>query len=118
MEIETNYIAKDGKKFSTPEEATAHEAELDRKAEERYQTYMKDSYGGGRLLKEHSLSDYGFWEAIGESDDPGIGGGRGPNLGTYEGKLDDVIRHVTAMNGFWSWGGGGSIRKVKVTKLG
>lgn len=117
MEIETKFVAKDGKKFDTQTEAEAHEAELERKAVDRYIKYMKDTYGGKRLLQDHSPNDVGFWKVVGESDDPGIGGGRGPDLGTYEGRLIDVIHHATAMDAFWSWGGGGSITKVNVTKL-
>ncbi|MCK9531443.1 MAG: hypothetical protein M0R77_12925 [Gammaproteobacteria bacterium] len=116
MQVETKFIAKDGKKFDTQPEAEAYEAELDRKADERYTKYLTSS-AGKRLLQDHSSTEEGYWHAIGESDDPGIGGGRGPDLGIYKGRLVDVIRKVTAMNAFWSWGGGGYITKVNVTEL-
>lgn len=117
MKIETNYIAKDGKKFDNQADAVAYEAELDRKAKENYNRFINNSHSCKRLLQEHSLSEEGVWEVIGESDDPGPGGGRGPNLGLFQGKLDDVIRYATAQKAFWAWGGGGSITKKTVTVL-
>lgn len=117
MEIETKYVAKDGKKFDDQAAAAAYEAELDRKADENYLKFINTSHSGKRLLQEHSPNDEGVWEVIGESDDPGPGGGRGPNLGLFEGRLIDVIRYATAQKSFWAWGGGGSITKKTVTKL-
>lgn len=117
MKIETNYIAKDGKKFDSQAEAEAYEVKLDEKATERYLKFINNSHNGRRLLQEHTPTEEGVWEVIGESDDPGPGGGRGPNLGLFEGRLIDVIHYATAQNAFWAWGGGGTITKVKVTKL-
>lgn len=117
MEIETKFVAKDGKKFDTEAEATAYEVKLDEKATERYLKFVTTSYNGKRLLQEHTPNEEGIWEVIGETDDPGPGGGRGPNLGLFEGRLIDVIHHATAQNSFWAWGGGGSITKKTVTKL-
>jgi hypothetical protein len=35
-----------------------------------------------------------------------------PFLGTYEGKLRDVIYYALTLNGFVQWGGGGKIEKL------
>ena len=116
MQVETKYIAKDGKAFTSESAALDWEAELDKKADEQYTKYLT-SHSGKRLLQDHSSTEEGYWQVIGESDDPGIGGGRGPDLGIYKGRLVDVIRKATSMNAFWAWGGGGSITKVNVTEL-
>ncbi len=30
---------------------------------------------------------------------------------------EDVLRYITAQNAFWSWGGGGDIKKVDIKKV-
>ena len=117
MEIETKYVAKDGKKFDSQAEAEAHEEELVKKATERYLKFVNDSYSGKRLLQEHSPNEEGYWKVVGETDDPGPGGGRGADMGIYKGRLIDVIHAATSQNCFWSWGGGGSITKVTVKEV-
>lgn len=116
MQVETKFIAKDGKKFDTEADALAHEIELNRKAKERYEKYLM-TYRGKRLLEQHSSDEYGVWKVVSETDDPGPGGGRGTDMGLVEGRFEDVLRWATAQNGFWSWGSGGEIRKVDIKKI-
>lgn len=117
MQVETKFVAKDGKKFDSQVEAEAHEAELDKKANERYLKFITNTHSGKRLLQEHSPTETGYWKVVGETDDPGPGGGRGADMGIVKGRLIDVIHWATAQNAFWSWGGGGSITKVTVKEV-
>lgn len=117
MQIETKYVAKDGQKFDSQAEAEAHEIKLDEKATERYLRYINDSYSGKRLLQDHTPNEEGYWKVVGESDDPGIGGGRGADMGIYKGRLIDVIHAATSKDCFWAWGSGGSITKVTVKEV-
>lgn len=116
MQVETKYVAKDGKKFDSADEAAAHEVEMDRKAQERYEKYLK-TFSGQRLIDRHHFNEHGVWKVVGETDDPGPGGGRGTDMGLVEGRFEDVLRWATAQSAFWSWGGGGDITKVDIKKI-
>jgi hypothetical protein len=113
----TTYVANDGKEFPTQAEAEKHEAEMEKKNAERYLKFIQ-GYRGKRLLAEHSTTEEGIWKVTGEEDDAvPFGGNSGANMGLFQGRLIDVIHHVTAKNRFWTWGGGGDIQKVSVKKL-
>lgn len=75
-------------------------------------------YSGKELLKKHSLTDVGVWMVYGEDPNCDYGGSHNqPLLGIYQGKLDDVIHAATNLRGFYTWGSGGSIRKVDIVKV-
>ena len=105
----TIYTTFDGKEFETFNEALNYETITRNKAEQNFLAYKK-TWDFQQIMKEHSLSDYGTWEVLGEDPNPDMGGPhRQPFLGFFEGKLEDVIKHAVMIEGFWSWGGGGSI---------
>ncbi len=77
-----------------------------------------DTYNGAELLKKHDLTEYGLWEVKGEDPNCDFGGSHHePFLGHYEGALADVIDIAVQLQGFWQWGAGGKINKVKSIKL-
>jgi len=82
-----------------------------------FQQYTKTSYAGRALLKKYSLEDYGTWKILGEDPNCDLSGPHSqPDLGTLEGKLEDVIRKAVKMDGFWNWGGGGNIYRIRTGK--
>ncbi len=42
---------------------------------------------------------------------------KGPQLGIFEGTLEDVLLYVCDLKDFWTWGYGGSVEKVEVKKI-
>lgn len=89
------------------------EASADKLAANRRQ-YLETSYAGRKLQEQHSLEEVGVWQVLGEDPNCDLGGSHHqPDLGTYEGRLSDVIDLVVMMPGFWQWGAGGDIRAVK-----
>lgn len=40
-----------------------------------------------------------------------------PELGTVEGRLEDVIRYAVKLPNFYTWGAGGDIEKIKIKRL-
>ena len=82
-----------------------------------FNKYVKTFYGS-KLLKKHSLKEYGIWRVTGEDPNCDMGGYHHmPYLGTFEGTLEDVITLAVELPGFWQWGGGGEIDKTNVTKI-
>jgi len=74
-----------------------------------YDRYL-ETYAGKRLLEEHSLSQTGMWQILGEDPNCDLGGHHHqPDLGLVEGKLADVIEYAVGLSSFWTWGGGGNI---------
>ncbi len=73
----------------------------------------KNTYSYNALLKKHSLSEVGIWEVRGEDSNCDLGGHHHmPKLGTFEGKLEDIVAYAVTLSGFWQWGAGGDITKV------
>lgn len=73
----------------------------------------KNTYNYKELVKQHSLSEYGFWKVRGEDPNCDFGGSHyQPDLGTFEGKLEDVIAYAVNLPNFWQWGAGGDFNKV------
>lgn len=76
------------------------------------------TYSGRHLLEKHSLSEAGVWEVRGEDSNCDMGGSHYmPYLGTYEGKLRDVINIAVDLPRFWTWGAGGDITKISIVKV-
>jgi hypothetical protein len=83
-----------------------------------FEQFTKISYSGVELLKKHSLSEYGIWRVRGEDPNCDWGGSHHqPDLGSYEGKLQDVIRVAVELPGFWQWGAGGDITRTNIEKV-
>lgn len=79
--------------------------------EDLFNRYM-NTYNGRNL--KYSLYQEGIWKVLGEDVNCDLGGSHHqPELGTFEGKLIDIIKYAVTLNGFWAWGGGGNFVKVK-----
>lgn len=115
--MKVKYQAKDGKLFDTPEEALKHEAKLTKKTKASVSQYLT-TYNGQKLIQQHSLDEEGFWHVFGEDPNCDFGGHHHtPDLGIYEGKLGAILPVAVALSGFWTWGGGGEIRKANITPV-
>lgn len=80
----------------------------------RYEYFLNISYSGKTLLKTYKLTDVGLWEVRGEDPNCDFGGHHhNPYIGLYRGRLDHVILTVIDHPVFFTWGGGGQIRKVE-----
>lgn len=74
---------------------------------------FKTTYSYKELIKKHSLSEEGTWKVLGEDPNADFGGQHfEPDLGMFEGKLEDIIAYAVTLSSFWSWGAGGTIEKV------
>lgn len=74
------------------------------------QKYMT-TYNGRKLLELYSLDKDGIWEVYGEDPNCDLGGTHHqPKLGTFKGKLNDVIDVAVDLPGFWQWGAGGNFK--------
>jgi hypothetical protein len=79
----------------------------------KLERYMK-TYSGSRLTKA-DLDKVAVWEIRGEDPNCDWGGAHyQPNLGTVQGRLRDVIEYAVDLPNFWTWGGGGDFREVKI----
>lgn len=86
---------------------------MSKKLEDYHNTY---SYK--ELIKKHSLDEIGIWEIRGEDPNCDWGGSHhSPYLATVNGRLVDVIESAVELPNFWTWGGGGNIKAVKVINL-
>jgi hypothetical protein len=84
---------------------------------DRVKTFL-NSYSGQALLKKHSLADYGIWKVRGEDSNPDMGGYHNPpELGIFEGKLEDVINYAVNLSGWYTWGSGGDIEAYSHKKI-
>ena len=71
-----------------------------------------------KLLEKHRLHEKGLWRIQGEDPNCDFGGHHYmPDLGTFEGTLNDVIDYAVELRAFWTWGAGGKITKVSVQKV-
>lgn len=78
--------------------------------------YEKTAYYRGLIL-EHTLDEYGVWEVRGEDQNPDLGGSHHtPFLGRFEGILSDIIDYAVELPSFWTWGGGGEIKKALISR--
>lgn len=115
--MKTKFIAEDGKEFDNEDSCLDYENSLKNTVEYRVSEWLKN-YSGRKTLELYSLGDYGVWRVLGEDGNADFHGGRQiPYLGTFEGKLEDVVAHAVQLHRFYSLGGGGTIEKVEVVKL-
>ena len=78
-------------------------------------SYLK-THEGKKLLAKHTLNEKGLWQVTGEDTSCGGPWDRPncPDLGVYEGTLNDVIDIALDEKRFFSYGSGGKIELVKV----
>lgn len=80
---------------------------------ELFRQYTEVSYAGRKLLENHSLDETGYWKILGEDPNCDMGGHHyQPDLGTFEGRLHDIIMYGVTLPGFWQWGAGGDFKFV------
>ena len=112
------YECTDGKVFTDPNLADLHEHDVQMKAQDAYKNWLRSSYSGKKLLEKHSLNETGTWRIRGEDPNCDLGGSHyQPDLGTVEGRLEDVIRYAVSKPNFFTWGSGGDITKVEIKKV-
>lgn len=110
------WLTSDNKTWDKEHLAIAHEAELKSKLQTKFSDFL-NGWSGRDLLKSSRLTDTGNWVIYGEVEDPGPFGGPPQVIGHLEGKLEDVIRAAIQMPGFYTWGGGGSIKPFKIESV-
>jgi hypothetical protein len=109
--------SSDGKIHGSENEAEQHELKLSNVQLSLYNDYL-NRYSGIALLEKHSLQEVGTWEVRGEDPNCDLGGSHhNPYLGTFHGRLQDVILKAVGMNGFWQWGGGGEIKLLEIEEV-
>jgi len=103
-------------------ELTKRKKELIKLSEQKHEDPKIDeflrTYSGKNLLTNHTLQEEGVWDVFGEDPNCDFGGSHHtPYLGTYEGKLENVLKVAVRLDRFWSWGGGGNIKKNEIPKI-
>lgn len=79
---------------------------------------FRKSYHYNELIKKHSLEEVGVWKVRGEDPNCDLGGSHHmPDLGTYQGKLGDIVEMAVELPSFWQWGAGGEISAVHIKKV-
>lgn len=67
-----------------------------------------------RLFEKYSRDEDGVWEIRGEDPNCDLGGPHHePHLDTVEGKYADIVEYALTLGGFFQWGYGGSIKKLR-----
>lgn len=85
---------------------------------EKVAEYLATKYNGQELLKDYELDSIGTWEVFGEDPNCDFAGSHHmPKLGTFQGKLSDVLEIAVELNGFYQWGSGGEIRKISIQSV-
>lgn len=113
----TKWIAADGREFDTEDQAIKHDNKMKNDLQTKVERFM-NGYSAKKLLEKYSLNHRGVWEVRGEDPNCDMGGAHHePYLGTFEGELGVVIEWAVKQDGFWQWGGGGSIRPIEVKMI-
>lgn len=82
-----------------------------------FDRYLK-TWNGKILLDKYNLTAVGVWHIFGEDPNCDMGGPHHtPDLGYFEGKLEDVIHVAVELPQFWQWGGGGQIKREDPPKV-
>jgi hypothetical protein len=104
--------------FDSEEEANKFASRITDRANARKRDFLKSSWYGSELLKNHNLNEYGIWKVEGEDPNPDFGGHHhNPHLGYVEGTLEEAIDWGVHQDDWTTWGTGGNIKKVNVEKL-
>jgi len=71
-----------------------------------------------QLKAQHPNNPFGFWEIRGEDSNCDFGGyHHEPLLTRVESDYFDAVELALSLDGFFSWGAGGSIKQVEFAKL-
>lgn len=116
--MKIKYIAEDGTEFNNQKDCEVYEESGIDKNTTKANNWLSNSYNGQQLKKKHKMNEVGTWEIRGEDPNCDFGGHHhNPYLGTVSGELFDVVKHAVSLKGFFTWGGGGIIKKVDVKSV-
>jgi hypothetical protein len=74
-------------------------------------------YGVRRTVEKYGLSKHGVWHIRGEDPNCDFGGHHyQPSLGYFEGTLAQAIKHAVTFSNFFTWGGGGDLELINITR--
>jgi hypothetical protein len=78
----------------------------------------RQTYAYKDLMKQYNCGETGVWQILGEDPNCDLGGPHiQPLLCTVEGKFSDVLAYAVTLQRFWTWGSGGTIKKVEWTQV-
>jgi hypothetical protein len=82
-----------------------------------YDKYLSTN-AGKHLLSQHSLEEEGLWRVLGEDPNCDMHGSHyKPEIGFFQGKLENIIEYAVEHKQFWQWGAGGEITKIRSQKI-
>ena len=114
----TKWVAEDGKEFDSEIEANTYEHTQRTKNTTLMDRYLKHTYSGKELMKKHALEDVGVWQVYGEDPNCDLGGSHHqPLLGTFSGKLKNIVAKGVTMQRFWTWGAGGDFKLITIEEI-
>ena len=117
MTIKQLFQTDDGVIHNSESEAFEHAKTLLNKDEAAFKDFCS-SYSGKRILEEYSLAEQGIWEIRGEDPNCDFGGyHHQPYLETVNCTLEKAIKYAVTLDRFFTWGAGGTIKKVKVKNI-
>lgn len=117
MKIKQVFQTEDGVVHNSESEAKEYVNKLIGKDKLDFKNFC-NGYSGRSLLKNHSLEEYGVWEIRGEDPNCDFGGyHHEPYLDTVECTLEKAIKYAITLDRWFTWGSGGSIKKVETKKL-
>lgn len=71
-----------------------------------------------QLLENHLKGEVGTWQIFGEDPNCDLGGAHiTPLLATVSGTFESAVEYALELRGFFTWGGGGDVKKVEVIKV-
>lgn len=74
-----------------------------------------NTYSGIKLLEKYRLSEFGTWQIYGEDNNPDWNSSHHePLLKTVQCTLSEAIDYAVSIDGFFTWGAGGSIKKIEI----
>lgn len=113
----TSWVASDGSEFDSEQDARTYEAKLDKEAKDAMMKY----YHGFDAKNNHAnrlVSEMGVWEIRGEDPNPDFGGHHSnPYIATVSGSFARAVEFAVRQKGWFTWGAGGTIRKIEIIDL-
>ena len=84
-------------------------------SKQKARDYLARSYSGRKLLENHSLNEKGLWMIKGEDPNCDFGGSHhNPEIGVFNGTLEQATVYAVQQPKFYTWGSGGKIEKINV----
>lgn len=118
MKKVTKFIAHDGREFDNEISCFHYEESLGFGDDEKANKYLKETYSGNELLRNHGLDDIGTWNILGEDPNADfVGNHTNPHLGYVCGTLYNAVKKAVRMDGFYTWGSGGKIIKITIEEV-